>query len=818
MGRASGTSARSNVEHRFSRTRRRATALLACVTLMTAFAQTPPDPDVLFANLEGALAEAPRANFQVDAALATLGTPGEVSVEAIFDFVRDDFGYVPYRGALKGAAGVLMDGAGNALDRTLLLKALLEANGVRAIVAHATLDADAAAAGVAALRTRPATPPAVAPQTDPIERLAALYGLEPADVTARLEPAVTATAALERSIDERTDYQSEALLAALEASGKQDSFLTGETPSALEAVADHWWVEVEGDNGWLDLDPTLPDARIGTSLAPAQLRFDLTDLRLLAAVDGSCRDLSCGDRLHRVRVAVVAETWDGEELTETEVAATDLLAAEGAEHAAAFAALPTDYPDPDLYAEPDATTAYREALLAITEWRPTLFVNDVTFGKSTVNADGTIREDGGGGGAGALGGGIGGMFGGFGGSTAGAEDESAGAFTALWLDYTVTAAGAFETTYRREVFDLLGPAARAAGVTALELTEEQLLERAAALSGQTDIVVAGAGLPPEAVEAAALSRLLSDENAWLEAYAVDGPLPPRMIAERLAGIARSVTPLERFQQLRGAHMTATQTAPLVVAYHRSLAPDFSVAAAFDLVSGGVSTSDAADARRAQLVQGVRDTVLEALLQEQLADPAEPAQGPAAVSTAFASDLVAGRPWQVVASASELDAAAPNLVPDLRARVLADLAAGRLALVPAGGEDAVGWWSLDPATGAVVGMGDRGWGQAFSEYSEQADVILQLRTVLNQYASIGRCLGMTISLPLQGYAQEGKDALAECIFTTVCSGVNTGLSMLPNINTTWTTVIYMATIDALWGGVPELGYGGLCGGLFKKLKG
>ncbi len=818
MGLSSRTSARSKPKHRFTHLTNLAAALLASAFACAAFAQTPPEPEVLFANLESALAEAPKANFQVDAALAALGTPGEVSVEFIFDFVRDDIGYLPYRGALKGAAGVLMDGAGNALDRTLLLKALLEANGVRAIVAHATLDAAAAGTAAAALRTRSDGSPDEAQPTDPVEQLAALYGLDPDAVTARLEPAVTAGAALARSIGERTTYQSEAVLAALEASGKQTAFMVEEATSVQEAVSDHWWVEVQGDNGWLDLDPTLPDAQIGTSLAQAQLRFDLTDLRLLAAVDGSCRDLSCGDRLHRVKVAAVAETWDGEALTETEIAATDLLAAEGADHAVVFTALPTDWPDLDLYAEPNAKSAYQGALLATTGWRPTFFVNDTTIGKTTVNNDGSVREDGGGGGAGGLGGGLGGMFGGFGGSTAGADDESTGAFTALWLDYTVTAAGAFETTYRREIFDLLGPAARAAGVTAVELTEAQRMHRAAALLGQTEIVVTGASLPAEALDAAAVSRLLSDKDAWLEAYALGGgPLPPQVINERLAGIARLVTPIERFQQLRGAHMTAVQTAPLVVAYHRNLEPDLSATSAFDLVSGGVSTTDHAGARQAQLVQGVRDTVMEALLQEQLADPSEPTQGPAAVSVAFATDLVAGHPWQVVASTSELDATAPNLVPDLRARVVADLAAGRLALVPVGGEDAVGWWSLDPATGAVVGIGNRGWGQAYTEHTELVNVLLQERTILTQYYNMARCLGLAISLPLQGYSDDSKNAVDECIFTTICAAVNTGLTMGIDINVTWTNVITLATIDALWGGVTEGGYGGFCGALFKKLK-
>src|SRR4051794_13407762 len=47
----------------------------------------------------------------------------------IFDFVRTQVAYEPYRGILRGGRGALASMAGNALDKSLLLKALLEAGG-----------------------------------------------------------------------------------------------------------------------------------------------------------------------------------------------------------------------------------------------------------------------------------------------------------------------------------------------------------------------------------------------------------------------------------------------------------------------------------------------------------------------------------------------------------------------------------------------------------------------------------------------------------------------------------------------------------------
>ena len=769
------------------------------------------DAEALWSRLASTAAEVPRDGFDPAAVVARVGT----DPEALFAWVRDETRPIAYRGALKGAAGTLLDRAGNALDRALLLRALLHEAGHASSLARGELSPEGAEALAQVIRAaRPASPVPAADDAAATERAAladraaAELGLDAESVRTELERAANARADRQRTLSLRADRQVDALLALLEAPGAAES---------ASSLTDHWWVELPRPSGEpLALDPSLPQHEPGDLLTDATARYDFGSLAELAAVDGACADLTCGDRLHSVLVRAVAEVTEEGARTEHVLLERELIPAELLGGSVTLGV--TAYGGPDDL-EPFAVAAPADALLAAMserdEWQPRLAVGpEIVIGR-VVTAQGEVLDTpggaaSGGGGMGGLGfGGLGGGFGGGGGDDA---EEGRGRFSAFWWTFEVRTPGLSPTTERRVVFDLVGPAERSSD-TAVEPAADEAtrVSRALALAGQTELALWTAAPTAELFALLTIQRLLDEREAWEALYVQGTDLPMAEVNERLNALSALRTPTERFALERAAHASANGAGPAtaltVVAHHRRLRPDLTTEGGFDLVASAPGADAIVDdAFRARLRAGVADTVLEALLTASDDRP-----GGRALAEAFEREPAS---WRLVRTADGLAGSA--LPADLVALATLDLAAGFVLVVPTAAEDAVGWWRIDPASGATLGVGDRGWGQAMTGYAERANVVLQLRSVLHQYASMGRCLGFAISQPLQGVTGVG-DELAECVFNLVCGQVNAALGSLVEADTNWTNVIILNTIDALWGGVNETGFGGFCGALWKKLR-
>jgi len=642
-------------------------------------------------------------------------------------------------------------------------------------------------------RVAPATLAAVTDPTKLADRAAAELGLDATAVRARLDVAARAEASLQATLAARTEKHSRALLEALGSAG---------APGVVDAsfLADHWWVLLERPGAeLLDLDPSLASAEAGDHFAESTLSLELASLAQLASVGGAC-----GDRLHSVRVRAVAEVSDGKKLAEHILLDHELLPIDLFGRSLTLSVVSHGGPEaPDPFSQTAPADALIAALLQHNEWQPLLTIDTETVAGKAVTDTGKVRDQPGRGGSGR------GPLGGFGGGLGGGG-KSAGRFTAFWWTFEVSTPGEGTSLERRQVFDLIGPAARAAGATGkTKFDEKARTTRALALAGQTELAALPAAPTTDLLNFVAASRLLAERDAWQTLYDQGKTLPMAAISERLNALSALRTPLERFGLHRGRFAAAAGWGPqaglLVLAHHRRLRTDLSTDQAFDLIATAPGATQQ-HGFKARLRAGVTDTNLEALL----AASKEPRLGDPAVADAF--DRAPGS-WRIVRQPSDLDDS--SLPVDLAARVAGDLAAGFVALVPTDARDAVGWWRINPTTGATLGFGSRGWGQAMTGYAERTSVVMQVRGVIDQYASMGQCLGRALTQPLQGIEGVGGE-LAECVFKLVCGSVNGALGNMVEGPPGWINVILMNTIAELWGGTPGTGFGGLCGSLWSEL--
>ncbi|MET0773351.1 MAG: hypothetical protein ABWZ82_09720, partial [Candidatus Limnocylindrales bacterium] len=282
----------------------------------------PPIPDGVAPREVAARAAALVAD--ADPALANIALLAERLVYdpiAAFELVRDSIGYDPYAGALRGAAGTLAARAGNDVDRALLLQALLGQMAVRSRLVVGTLG-DEAAEAVAARAFAGTAEPLAAMPVDPQEL---------GDIDALLARARRDHALVRTALGDRLD---EAGAAAVSTDG---------TPQP------HVWVQLAQGADWLDLDPTLPDALPGDTLAEG----------------GSILDAVPEDWRHTVTLRVVAETLEDGALAERTVLDHELDAAAAA------------HDDIHLALQPESTDLGQtigEALGGAAGWLPALFV------------------------------------------------------------------------------------------------------------------------------------------------------------------------------------------------------------------------------------------------------------------------------------------------------------------------------------------------------------------------------------------------------------------------------------------------------------
>ena len=201
----------------------------------------------------------PAERFEIDALVESL----EYEPLAAFEFVRDSIKFDPYPGVMRGSTGTLGAGGGNAHDRSLLLKEILETMGFETRLAYGTLD-DA--------------------QANALLAHAAGHSAGRGDDKRAGGPLADSQKAFSTAAYGAYRWLTKALGNRL-----TDSTLA---PASVEDIREHAWVQVRDGVEWQDLDSSFPDAE------PGKAMVEVASYSMQAP----------GKSDYRARIVVIAET------------------------------------------------------------------------------------------------------------------------------------------------------------------------------------------------------------------------------------------------------------------------------------------------------------------------------------------------------------------------------------------------------------------------------------------------------------------------------------------------------------------------------
>jgi hypothetical protein len=290
--------------------------------------------------------------------------------------------------------------------------------------------------------------------------------------------------------------------------------------------------------------------------------------------------------------------------------------------------------------------------------------------------------------------------------------------TSASIEYEIHAPGGASRKIRRAVFDLIGPAARAATpVAAPTLDEKALLTRSLALMMETDILPVVSRFAPEYVTHLGAQSVLA--NRALLTAAMRGELRndfagAQDVASRLVPAPTPLygLALARFEGSRFDGRTYIDR-PNILTRHTYVAPalaGFTLVVATDIVANDIGVDLLVeDPFAVRLEQGVLDTNAEALVGSARPDGSNAGWAYAGPGS-----------WTTIRAADDPALAALGLSDDVRRRIADDVAAGFIVVAPTspvavGSEAFSGWWRIDPASGQAVGLGGNGWGQSMTEF-------------------------------------------------------------------------------------------------------
>jgi hypothetical protein len=643
----------------------------------------------------------PRAEFDPTALAKQLGK----DPKAHFEWVRDHTWWAPYRGLLRGSKGVMLDRVGSNLDRAVLLGDLLRRSGHTVRLAHTQLPDVLARDLLGKVRPIPdqrRKPPA--PKHESTERQGKIEAILPGHEQSMLQQIADAKKASDEA-DTLIRSQAGLLFAAVREIAT--THVAGDR-TASTALQDHWWVEREENGKWIAMDVLLPDARIGNTIATASDRSDWKSADELPQVPES--------EWHAVQISVVVERYEADTTIESTILETTLRPAVVFDRPVTLSHMPK--PWPDSIADPKTDpNALGNAAVNVREWIPFLRVGDELVVQSAFTEGGNLKanplsaasdisEVGGGG-----------FMVGFGEALGGGETASS-SITAEWIDYEIRIPGEASQQLRRPIFDLLGPANRAAKASGFDAsTNDRLVVRYEALLSSTDILLLPCEFTRLFVTHLQSEGIVNNQAAIKELSLERDHEKAKDLASTILRRIDMWGPLPELAFLRSTLGKEPKdwfiNQPNILNYRigRPVVNGDRVAfrQMIDIASNvtGVRQGASRGMFEVRLHQGVVDTVAEMLA---LGSTLRMTENTASI---FAMSET-GPDYGMVIGPRDAEALQDlNWPDDVAARLADNIGAGFVAVaikapVLLNGSRRIGWWRVDPASGATVGVMDTGF--------------------------------------------------------------------------------------------------------------
>ena len=645
-------------------------------------------------------------------------------------FVRDEVRYEPYAGVLRGARGALASRSANAADKALLLRALLVTGGHRCRLVTGTLADDKARAlvkqflaGDAANSPLAELAGDAAPDQQATQRYAVRAGLDPALVMESALRDQQAAREIQQGVWQAARRETEWVLSRLAESdvrlGRPLDQWAGELAARVKA---HVWVQVEQEGKWIDFDPSFVDSQPGQRQAGEGTPVDEAALAPSAAGDGPLER-------HRMAFRLNYVVEEGGAPREQPILDVVLFADESLFEPSKFAVYPIEPQMPDYAAMEKMSPDQLKAMLAgFKKFQAVVRSGRKTFASKPFDLDGNLFEvanDGRVAAAADVGAATGGLFGGLGGGIGGAAGgKKAGPkLLEISVQMTLQSPGAPPRPQKRV---LVTAAQREKGGTLCAIREWELL-------------LQGFPISSDAAQYAGASNVLAIYGPMVEMLRkpdLSMADVQRYLAEIPPTYAAALVEFAMLRQQGMADLAAAEPnsallwdRPQVYIADRHGcschdAEGYTACLRLDIVDNTVvfvprqAGEDAsAAAARATVMLGTFDTFAEAAFVAAVS----PAGKVTSAATSLSDVRLRGGRMAVFTAAQAGPGARAALDEGDATWIRAYESDGRVILAAAAGDGVTAtpgggaWWSLDPATGAILGRVSGGGGQSQVEY-------------------------------------------------------------------------------------------------------